>query len=60
MKKQYVVKDLETGLFCGAITCGWTEIIALAYKSEDIEDAERIISQRHEKGYFVIETVYLT
>jgi hypothetical protein len=58
MKKQYVVRDLESNLFYGAITFGWIDDIKLAYMSNDIQDAERVISQQP-KGYYVIDTVYV-
>lgn len=58
MKKEYVVRDLETDLFYGALTFGWVEDIKLSYRSNTIEDAERVISQRP-KGYYVIDTVYV-
>lgn len=58
MKKEYVVRDLETWLFYGALTFGWVEDIKLSYRSDTIEDAERVISQLP-KGYYVIDTVYV-
>ena len=58
MKKEYVVRDLETSLFYGALTFGWVEDIKLSYRSDTIEDAERVISQQP-KGYYIIDVVYV-
>jgi hypothetical protein len=59
MKKEYVVRDLESNLFYGSITFGWVEDIKLSYRSNSIEDAERVISKQP-KGYYVIDTVYVS
>jgi hypothetical protein len=58
MEKQYVIRDLESNLFFGERNFGWVEDIKLSYRSSDIEDAERVISQQPE-GYYTIDTVYV-
>lgn len=59
MKKEYIVRDLESDLFYGSITFGWVDDIKLSYRSETIEDAERVINQMP-RGYYVIDTVYVS
>lgn len=56
--KNYIIQDIETGLYYGGDNYGWCDIMRMADTFENKEDAERFARGEND-GWYKIEEIYI-
>tara|TARA_R110000764_G_scaffold6901_1_gene25346 strand:+ start:1218 stop:1400 length:183 start_codon:yes stop_codon:yes gene_type:complete len=56
--KNYIIQDIETGLYYGGDNYGWCDRMFFAETFENKEDAERFARVNY-NGWYKIEEIYI-